>query len=90
MTNSTYYNKVAKIINNTLLDYKGMGLNPEVKVLDRGEDGLLIILNDDCYDLAQYKGKVQDMFYAGETFVVGDYDFYLEPFDSHMAYKLSQ
>lgn len=86
--NSKQYFAVARQINKVLREYKGDGLNPEVKVVHRGTDGLLILLNDDAYALAEYRGRIQDLFHADGTFVVGDDDLYIEPFDSNMAFKV--
>lgn len=88
--NKTQYKAVASIINRILRQSDGGGLKPRVEVLERGTDGLVILLNDDAYDLAEYKGRVQDLFHTGETFVVEDDDFYLEPFDSNMTFKVAR
>ena len=84
------YDKVARIINLELKSFDGMGLRPRIESMVRGTDGNILILNEDAYDLAQYKGRVQDLLYTGMTFVVGDDDFYLEPFDSSMTFKLAK
>ena len=43
-----------------------------------------LCVNDTLYDLLQRKGTAQDLFYADETYVVGNNDYYLEPVNSYM------
>jgi len=88
--NKTQYEAVAKQINKLVNSFDTAGLDLHVSVLERGTDGLVLLLSDDLYDVAQYAGSVQDLLYTGEIFVVGDNDFYLEPFDSSMTFKLAQ
>lgn len=83
------YEKVASIINTKLKPFRLGGLNPEIGVLERGSDGLVLIMNDDLYDLSNTSGYVEDLLYNSEnTYVIGNHDLYLEPFDS-LTFKLA-
>ena len=78
------YKEVAAIINEKLEYARDKDFDPRVTVVDTADRGFgfdkySLRLNDDLYDLIEYKGKAQDMFYANEVFIVGDRDYYLEP-----------
>lgn len=77
----THYEIIAKRINKELKAFDGEGLAPRVEVLERGSDGLVLLLNDDAYDFAKISRKVEDIIYGENVYVIGDNDFYLEPFD---------
>lgn len=86
-----HYNAVAGQLNRIMRTrFTDSTLQPRVSVLERGTDGLIILMNDDAHDLADRSGYVQDLFHTGEVFVVGDHDFYLEAYDSDMAFKLAE
>lgn len=80
-TKSTY-KTIASRINRELKAFDGEGLTPRVEVLERGSDGLVLLLNEDAYDFAKISGRVEDIIYGENVYVIGDNDFYLEPFDS--------
>lgn len=87
--NKTHYNIVAARINKVLKGYAaGTDMKPRVEVLERGTDGLIILMNDEAYEIAERPGTIQDLFYTGTVFVVGDDDLYIEPYDSKMAFKV--
>lgn len=78
------YTKAAAILNKVLRKYDDGNFKPRVSVLNtenhgygHGKYGLL--LNDAAYDVVEQAGSAQDIFYAGETLVIGDSDYYLEP-----------
>ncbi len=88
------YNTIESRINKVLKSYddnSGLhALQPRVEVLERGSDGLVILLNDDAYDLAEFKGQVQDLFHDvdGSVYNIAGDCYYLEPFDS-MTFKVA-
>lgn len=84
-----HYNAVAGQVNRLLKKWHGQGVKPRISVLERGTDGTVLILNEDAMDLLQYDGQLENLLYTGEVFVVGDNDFYLEPYDSKMTFKLA-
>lgn len=85
-----HYHAVAGQINRLLKKWHNQGIKPRISVLERGTDGTVLILNDDAMDLLEYDGHLENLLYTGEVFVVGDHDFYLEPFDSKMTFKLAE
>ena len=81
------YTKAAAIINKVLKKYDSDNIKPRVSVLNTENHGYgfgkySLVVNNDAYDVIQYRGYAQDVFYAGETIVIGDNDFYLEPVTS--------
>jgi len=84
------YNTIASRINKVLKTLDGEGLEPRVEVLERGSDGLVILLNDDAYDLAEYKGIAQDLFHDvdGSVYNINGDCYYLEPLDC-MSFKVA-
>jgi hypothetical protein len=91
------YQRVANIINKIARDYTGLGLAPRVEVVTVNDklgsyiQKYKLVMNEDMYDLAEYKGIIQDMFYSDEApFVVGDHDFYLEPYSNRMDWVLAE
>lgn len=87
--NKAQYSKAASIVNKVLRQYSQGSFKPSVSVVDRGTDGYIILMNDDAFDIAAKAFAVEEIFYAGEAIVIGDDDFYLEAFDSRMAFKLA-
>ena len=84
MVTKSQYETVARHINSRLSKLDGHGLHPRCSVQNTANHGYgfgkySLMLNDDLYDLVEYKGIAQDMFYADETYTAGDDDFYLEP-----------
>ncbi len=87
MTTKATYDKAATIINKVLKQYDDEAFTPRVSVLDTANHGYgfgkySLVVNDTAYDLIQLKGMAQDIFYADETIVIGDNDYYLEPINS--------
>lgn len=85
------YEAVAGVLNKVLKTrFSSDGFAPRVEAIERGSDGHIILMNEDCHDMADCKGYLQDIFYAGETIVVGDDDFYLEPYSDSMSFKVAR
>ncbi|MBS4040380.1 MAG: hypothetical protein KGZ81_07235 [Flavobacteriales bacterium] len=77
----THYEIIAKRINKELKAFDGEGLTPRVEAFERGSDGMVILLNDDAYDFCEFSRRVEDIIYGENVYVIGNNDFYLEPFD---------
>lgn len=90
--NKSIYKSVASIINATIKEYYGPNSGAKVSVIDHDDSSskYAILLNDVAYDLAQGYGKLEDMLYTGEIFIVdgGDDDFYLEPINA-LAFQIA-
>ena len=83
ITKSTY-EKIASRLNEELKAFDAENLTPRVEVLERGSDGLVLLLNEDLYDLAQFsEPELLEGIYK-----VGKFEFYLEPFDT-MSLKVA-
>ncbi len=88
--NKVTYDKVASIINATLRrNYRDVMLLPKVEVLDTRDvssycDKWSLAPNNDLLELLQRQGTAQDLFYADETYTVGDDDLYIEPYNSYL------
>jgi len=91
------YQRVANIINKIAREHTGQGLAPRVEVVTVNDkfgsyiQKYKLVMNEDMYDMAEYKGIIQDIFYSDEVpFVVGDKDLYLEAYSSRMDWTLAE
>lgn len=84
MINKSTYTKVASIINKRLSILDDGDYKPRVSVVNTqtmgyGFDKYSLATNNELTALTDKPSMAQDMFFADETYVVGDDDLYIEP-----------
>lgn len=88
--NKSAYTQVASIINSKLKQYDYNEFKPRVTIFDSSNvdpqfcDKWSLAANNELMSLLEQKGLAQDLFYSDNTYVVGDDDLYIEPYNSRL------